>query len=72
MEKVEIREGDYIQLYIKDRTWVCSECGTVNDRDLLASNNILRKGISELESSGKTQGACADGMLRTYPRIPSL
>lgn len=57
-------------LSLKDRTWVCSECGAVNDRDLLASNNILRKGISELESSGKTQGACADGALRPYPRIP--
>lgn len=41
-------------LSLKDRTWTCPECGSVNDRDLLAAKNILRKGISELESSGKT------------------
>lgn len=27
---------------------------SVNDRDLLASKNILRKGISELESMGNS------------------
>lgn len=41
-------------LSLKDRTWTCPECGSVNERDLLAAQNILRKGISELESSGKT------------------
>lgn len=37
-------------LSLRDRTWFCPKCGSVNDRDLLASKNILRKGISELES----------------------
>lgn len=37
-------------LSLRDRTWVCPACGAVNDRDILAARNILRKGISELES----------------------
>lgn len=41
-------------LSLKDRTWVCSRCESVNDRDLLAAQNILRKGISELESMGNS------------------
>lgn len=41
-------------LSLKDRSWICPECGSANDRDLLAAKNIIRKGISELESSGKT------------------
>jgi len=38
-------------LTLKDRKWTCPVCGQVHDRDLLAANNILRKGISELESA---------------------
>lgn len=47
---------DYIykDLSLKERTWICPKCGSVNERDLLASQNILRKGISELESTGKS------------------
>lgn len=41
-------------LSLKERTWACPVCGVMNDRDLLASQNILRKGISELESQGKS------------------
>lgn len=43
-------------LSLKDRTWACPECGVINDRDLLAAKNILRKGISELESTGDSNG----------------
>ena len=32
----------------------CPECGKVNDRDLNAAENILRRGISELWSGSKT------------------
>lgn len=47
------------KLKLTDRKWICPECGSINDRDLLASKNILRKGISELWSDGKTpSGAC--------------
>lgn len=41
-------------LQLTDREWVCPECGSINHRDLLAANNILRKGISELESVSKS------------------
>lgn len=41
-------------LSLRDRYWVCPQCGSVNDRDLLASKNILRRGIYELESQSKT------------------
>ena len=48
-------------LLLRDRTWVCPGCGSINDRDLLASKNILRKGISELESTGNSNG-CKTGV----------
>ena len=41
-------------LQLSDRKWICPECGSINYRDLMAANNILRKGISELESMNKT------------------
>lgn len=41
-------------LKLSDRSWVCPCCGDVHDRDLLASQNILRQGIAELESGSKT------------------
>lgn len=41
-------------LSLKDRTWTCPMCGLINDRDLLAAQNILRKGISELESQSNS------------------
>lgn len=50
----------YKTLSLLERTWVCPKCGSVNDRDLLASKNILRKGISELESMGNSNG-CKTG-----------
>lgn len=42
----------YKDLSLKERTWTCPKCSSINERDLLASQNILRKGISELESTG--------------------
>lgn len=44
----------YKSLSLLERTWVCPKCGSVNDRDILAARNILRKGISELESKSNS------------------
>lgn len=41
-------------LSLRDRTWCCPKCDSINDRDVLAARNILRKGISELESKSNS------------------
>ena len=30
------------ELKLSDRTWLCKSCGSINDRDILAANNILK------------------------------
>ena len=41
-------------LSLNDRSWVCPQCGQVHDRDVHAAEMILRRGIYELTSNGKT------------------
>lgn len=42
------------RLSLRDRHWVCPECGASHDRDLNASVNILRQGIASSGSIRKT------------------
>lgn len=55
------------ELKLSDRVWTCTKCGEVHQRDLLAANNILRKGISELESSGKTDLSAKNVCIQESP-----
>jgi len=58
------------ELRLTDRKWVCPHCGATHDRDLLAANNILRRGIYELESVSKSKNAvCASSRSRQHPKI---
>lgn len=43
------------ELKLKDRIWVCTECGSVNDRDLLAAQNIKRFAFSKINTVGTTE-----------------
>ena len=43
------------ELTLRDRQWVCPDCGAVLDRDLNAAINILRQGIASSGSPRKTK-----------------
>lgn len=43
------------ELKLKNRIWVCTECGSVNDRDLLASRNIKRFAFAKINTVGTTE-----------------
>lgn len=38
-------------LKLSDRTWTCSSCGAVHDRDILAANNIKRMALHPKQSN---------------------
>lgn len=39
-------------LQLKDRKWICPQCGAALDRDLNAAKNILKQGLKILSGSG--------------------
>lgn len=59
-------------LSLNDRTWVCPRCGQVHDRDVHAAEMILRRGIYELTSNGKTIEPLGFGAVASESRIPWL
>ena len=60
-------------LTLATRRWQCPCCGAEHDRDVNAARNILRKGISELVSDGKTNEAVlVEEQSRYQLRIPRL
>jgi putative transposase len=53
----------YKDLQIKDREWNCPSCGSVHERDLNASFNILEEGIRLFEeSSGRALSDIVPGL----------
>ena len=37
------------ELKLSDRIWTCKSCGSINDRDILAANNILKFALNPKE-----------------------
>lgn len=59
-------------LSLNERTWVCPQCGQVHDRDVHAAEMILRRGIYELTSNGKTIEPLGFEAVAFESRISSL
>ena len=50
------------------REWICPECGSIHDRDLLAANNIKRFAFRNINTVGATEiYACGDMSEVTHP-----
>ena len=50
-----IRDG----LTLKRPHWVCTQCGSVHDRDINAARNIRAAGILKLKAEGLSVSMCA-------------
>lgn len=60
-----IREG----LKLSDRTWLCTACGTLHDRDENAAENIRRQGILKLKAEGLSVSAHGGGVSRVHSAL---
>jgi putative transposase len=74
-------------LSLEERTWTCSKCNTIHDRDVNASKNILRRALA-IQSAGtvdyrngakvrpkeisKVSGGTGDEVLKKMGRIYTL
>ena len=61
-----------VNLSLNDRSWACPHCGQSHDRDVHAAEMILRRGIYELASNGKTIEPLGFEAVASEPRIPCL
>ena len=59
-------------LSLKDREWVCPNCGEKLDRDINASRNILEQGISNLNSGCGIQSEPKQKRVEALPSEVSL
>ncbi len=50
------------ELKLSDRTWTCKSCGSINERDILAANNILKFALNPKNKTtdGMSGIACGD------------
>ena len=50
------------ELKLSDRIWTCKSCGSINDRDILAANNILKFALNpkNKKTDGMSGLACGD------------